>query len=56
MLSQESREWLLCSVTNVVILALSGISLWLVISGLMKIMPEENMEYRQNIPEQASRN
>ena len=34
MLSQESREWLLCSVTIVVILALSGISLWLVISGL----------------------
>lgn len=56
MLSQESREWLLCSVTIVVILALSGILLWLVISGLMKFMPEENMEYRQNIPEQASRN
>ena len=56
MLSQEFREWLLCSITIVVILVLSGLSLWLVISGLMKFMPEENMEYRQNLPEQTSRN
>ncbi len=56
MLSQKSREWLLCSVTLVVILALSGISLWLVISGLMKFMPEERLEYWQNLSEEASRN